>query len=101
VLRKQQGQARSGCAPLFDRSIASLHLQFGDQLYVHGRRAAAREQWGQARRLDRLLSRRSLAYRTAKSYLPLPALTLGRRLAGIWRGPRVRRHVPRGCPAAT
>jgi GT2 family glycosyltransferase len=69
TLEKHRQRARPGLEPVFQLSAANVHLNFGDELYVHGRHAEARKQWRQGAKADPQL-RRGLVWRYSKSFLP-------------------------------
>ena len=69
TLDKHRQRARPGLEPAFQLAIAKVHLDFGDELYVHGRHAEARQQWNEGFKADPQL-RRDLWWRYCKSFLP-------------------------------
>jgi hypothetical protein len=72
MLHKQRAGARPSCLTLFDQSIAQLHLRYGDDLYVHGQHAKARQHWRRSMNEENGISRWRLLQRFLKSYLPYP-----------------------------
>jgi GT2 family glycosyltransferase len=90
LLEKNKRSARRGYEHDFDRGIARCHLSYGDDLYVSGFHALARQQWRRALRRDPELGVRTLARRLTKSYFPPALLGVARRLAKVWRGGRPR-----------
>ncbi len=69
VLEKNRARARPGFDPVFQQSIGQVHVNFADELYVHGQHAEARRQWALACRADGRL-RKNLLWRYSKSYVP-------------------------------
>jgi glycosyltransferase involved in cell wall biosynthesis len=86
VLIKQRRQARDGLQGDFDRAIARIHVEYGDDLYLHGRRREARREWRQAFSQGCELSIGKRISRVIKSYLPQGILASARKVAGKWRG---------------
>ena len=81
TLEKHRAKARPGFDAAFQSAIARVHLNFGDELYVHGQHAEARQQWTQALQRDPQLRRR-LLLRYSKSYLPRGVLDALRSVLG-------------------
>ncbi|HJZ53578.1 MAG TPA: glycosyltransferase [Gemmataceae bacterium] len=71
VLRKHRLTGRPGTESEFDRTIARIQLEYGDNLYLAGRATEARRQW---RGVGRRVRRGALAIRFVKSYLPASVL---------------------------
>ncbi len=86
TLDKHRQRASPGLEPAFQFAIARVHLDFGDEFYVHGRHAEARQQWRQGSKADPQL-RRGLWWRYSKSFLPPGLLRLlrgfQRRASGV------------------
>jgi hypothetical protein len=71
VLERQRGRARPGTELLFDRSIARVRFERGDELYMEGRSAEARAEWHASTRLVPRPLRETVP-RLAKSRIPSP-----------------------------
>jgi glycosyltransferase involved in cell wall biosynthesis len=70
VLQKHRAVASPDCVPVFQQSIARLHLAYGDELYVAGVHPQARQHWDLALHHHSSITRLRMLMRYAKSYLP-------------------------------
>lgn len=85
VLRKQRARAREGFAEAFDKSIASLHFDYGDLCYLNGMQEKAREQWTASLPWMNIKDRFRLLPRFVKSFLPTDILMGLRKMAFLSR----------------
>jgi len=85
ALHKHRLRARPGYEPLFDKALARIQYEYGDDFYVRGQHAQARACWRKALSIDRSLRGWKLTARFAKSFCPPAVLNVIRSPLRLWR----------------